>query len=189
MAKHRFRKNNNDKDFKKKRTLRNIAIGVCICFAATFGASLVGFATNGFTEKDPTVWFEKQLNPDNLIKVDDYLIEDGQDDGNGVKVKIDENGVIKLNGTAQKDVEYHLCDVVLEPGEYTISGIKSDVKSGLKVTGANLEAKAGTSGATFTVEYVQTVSISIYVAEDTFSFNRTIEPCLVSGDAAGSIYA
>ena len=180
---------NSKENFKKKRTIRSIALIALMAIVCTISVSVVGFASNGFQDKDVVSWIERDVNEDNLIKVDAYQIKDEQDDGKGIKVRVNDDGVIKLSGKATSENSFVVCTVNLEPGQYTISGLKSGDNYGLKVVGANnLEAKAGTSGATFTIETPQTVSVVIYVAEDTILFNKTVKPVLVSGTEAGDFY-
>lgn len=182
------RKNKTEKNFKKKRTFKTVLTVVATVLVSTLLVSVVGFATSGFTNGDPQSWFQKERNPDNLIDVKEYLLEDGRDDGKGIKVKVDDDGVIKLNGKATSENNFRVAEVVLEPGTYTISGIKSCDGYALEVIGANnLHAKAGISSATFTLEQTETVTVSIYVAEGTHLFNKTFQPCLVNGDAAGEM--
>lgn len=176
-------------NYKKKRTLRTIAICALLVIVSTISLSVVGFASDGFQNKDVMTWLDKEVNEKNLIKAENYQIEDEQDDGKGIKARVNEDGVIKLSGKATSDNSFVVCTVELAPGEYTISGVKSTDNYGLQVTGAdNLIAKAGTSSDTFTIETAQTVTVSIYVTEDTWLFNKKITPVLVSGADAGDFY-
>lgn len=182
------RKVKKEKNFKKKRTFKKFFGIIATVLLCTLLVSVVGFATSGFTNGDPQTWFQKERNPDNLIDVKNYLLEDGRDDGKGIKVKVDDDGVIKLNGKATSENNFRVAEVVLEPGTYTISGIKSCDGYALEVIGANnLHAKAGISGATFTIEQTETVTVNIYVAEGTRLVNKTFQPCLVEGDVAGEM--
>ena len=165
---------------KTKRTLKRIGLILAIALVGgVFGA----FAASG------TSMFDRDLNPDNLIKVENYVVKDKDDNGNGIDVKVDDDGVIKLNGKATADDEYTVTELVLEPGEYTLSGFKSDKsKVGLKATFGTSEHYAGTSSDTFVLESSTTVTIVVYVADDHYCLNTTIKPVLVTGDEAGEFY-
>ena len=165
---------------KTKRTLKRIAL---VALIAILGGVVGSFAVSGSS------MFDRDLNPDNLIKVENYVVQDKDDNGNGVDVKVDDDGVIKLNGKATADDEYIVTELVLEPGEYTLSGFKSDKsKVGLKATFGTSEHYAGTSSDTFVLESSTTVTIVVYVAEDHYCLNTTIKPVLVTGDEAGEFY-
>ena len=181
-------KRNSNQNFKKKRTLRSIAICAILCIVCTISISVVGFASEGFQNKDVMSWIDKQVNEANLIKADNYIIEDGQDDGKGIKARVNDDGVIKLSGNATSDNSFTVCELTLTPGQYTISGLKSCDEYGLEVIGANLHAKSGTSNATFTIDTTQTVTVQIYVAEDTILFNKKVTPTLVLGADAGDFF-
>ncbi len=181
-------KRNSNQNFKKKRTLRTIAICALLVIVSTISLSVVGFASDGFQNKDVLTWIKKDVNEENLIKADAYVIKDDQDDGKGIKARVSEDGVIKLTGRATSDNSFTVCTVELAPGTYTISGAKSGDDFGLKVVGPNLEAKSGTSSATFTLDTAQVVTVSIYVAQDTLLFNKKITPTLVTGTKAGNFF-
>ena len=166
---------------KTKRTIKRIALILAVALVGGIMGSMVAGGTS---------LFNRDLNEDNLIKVENYLIQDEDDNGNGIEVTVKEDGTIKLNGTAKSDDEYTVTEILLQPGTYTMSGVKSDKKgAGLKaVFGAN-EHYAGTSSDTFVLETATTVSIVVYAVEDTFCLNKTIRPVLVAGDDAGDFYA
>lgn len=179
---------NSEENFKKKRTIRSIGLIALMAIICTISVTVVGFASNGFQDRDVASWMESEVNEENLIKADAYQIKDDQDDGKGIKARVNDDGVIKLSGKATSDNSIVVTNVTLAPGTYTISGMNSGDNYGLKVVGPNLEAKAGTSSATFTLETSQVISVVIYVAEDTLLFNKTVKPVLVTGTEAGDFY-
>ncbi|MBQ8141067.1 MAG: hypothetical protein IJ038_05165 [Clostridia bacterium] len=186
------RRNNQDgESYKTKRTLKTIAIAVVVTLTATLCASVVGFMSDGFENTEVSTWFEKEVNEANIIKVgaEGYVLAEEDDNGNGVTVKRDENGVIKLNGKSSADQSWIVGTFTLEAGTYTVSGVDSSLKCGLKVTGPNIEVKAGTTNDSFTIEDTTTVTVSIYTAADAFFLNKTIKPVLVVGETAGEFYA
>lgn len=167
---------------KTKRTLKRIGMFLLVAILGGAISAVAITAINGS---------EKELNPDNIIKAADYDLEDGADNGKGVKASVNEDGIIKLNGKATSDDEFVVCTVTLDPGEYVISGLDS------KVDGVSLKAVASSqeyvSGITdkdhFVVESQTTYSIVITVKEGYFCFNKTVKPVLVEGDTAGEFYS
>lgn len=187
MSKRKNRKNSSQ-NYKARRTGKTIGIIAAIILGATILTSAVGFMSDGFMNSNPLEWMEKEVNKDNLIKKENYLIKDGEDGGKGIELHMDEYGVIKANGKATSDNTFTIAELVLQPGQYTLSGVKSGDGYGLRAVGATVDAKAGVSNATFTVETAQTVSIQLYVAEDQRLIYKTFEPCLVPGDSAGDFF-
>ena len=166
---------------KAKRIAKRVALVLVAALVGGVMGSMV--TTNGGI-------FNRDLNEDNLIKAENYLVKDEDDNDKGITVTVKEDGTIKLNGTAKEDDEYTVAEVVLQPGTYTISGVKSDKDGyGLKAVFGTNEHFAGTKTETFTVTTATTVSIVIYAVEDTFCLNTTIRPVLVAGDEAGEFYA
>ena len=174
-------------NFKSKRVTRSIAFFATVVLVCTTLMTGIAFISDGF-EKKPDAWFSTEVNPDNYIKLENYKIKNGQDDGNGIKYSVSDKGVIRLNGKATEDISIVLADVVLEAGTYTISGVDSCTNYGLVVDGANVDAKAGVTNDTFTLEQAATVTVSIYVNEGTFLLNKTIKPVLNKGDTPIDFY-
>ena len=172
-------------NFKAKRWGKMLAFGLAILLACTTVVSVIGFASDGFKDRDPQSWFSHERNPDNLIQLENYKIKDGREDGNGIKFSVDEDGVIKLTGKATEDI-----NVILADGKYTISGVKSCSDYSLVVTGANIDVKSGVTNDTFVLEQAATVTVSIYVKEGAnFMFGKTIKPVLNKGDTPVDFYA
>lgn len=166
---------------KTKRTLKRIALILAI---AVMGGVLGAAAVGGLSS------MKKEVNPDNLIKVEDYAIKDKDDLGRGIDATVKEDGTIKLTGRATSDNEFLVTSIVLEPGKYTISGCNSNKDaSGLKAVFGSSEYYAGTAEDTFEIESTTTVNIYAYVKEDTVCINKTIRPVLVEGDTPGEFYA
>ena len=165
---------------KTKRTIKRILIVLAI---ALLGGLVGSFAATGSS------FFDRDPNPDNLILVDNYVIKDGEDPGDGVEATVKDDGTIKLNGKAKANTEFTVAELVLEPGEYTISGYDSEKSTkGIKVVFGVNEHYAGTSSDTFILETSTTVRVVIYVTEDTYCLNSTFRPVLVTGDDPGDFY-
>lgn len=178
------------KSSKGKRLGKTIAMflaGVLLC---TGLVTAIGGLTSGFDNMNPTTWFEKDANPDNLIKVDDnYIVT--QNTNRGVKIKVNEkNGEIKLKGEATSAHEVTVQTVSLLPGTYKLSGMKDvnldECYLGVEVDGtrylANVEGRD-----TFTVSVVTDVSVYIsWVNEHNFGLLGTkVLPELVAVTDAG----
>ena len=183
------------KNSKGKRIGKTIAMflaGVLLC---TGLVTAIGGLTSGFDNMNPTSWFEKDVNPDNLIKADaeDYI--SSQTLLSGVKIDVKENGAIKLTGEATQAGSVQVAAVELQPGKYTISGLKdaSSTKFALIVKyGDGDVAFAGLESQTFEVTQAETVTVHIQWLED-YDFGSVIgtevKPVLVSGTEAGSFYS
>ena len=59
---------NSKENFKKKRTLRSVALIALMAVVCTISVSVIGFASNGFQDKDVASWIERDINKENLIK-------------------------------------------------------------------------------------------------------------------------
>ena len=166
---------------KTKRLFKRIGM---ILLIAILGGLIASFA---LTVADG---FERELNPDNLMPAE-YLIEDGDTNGVGIDISVNDDGVIKLNGKATSDDEYSVCFITLKPGTYTISGIKSNLDGvALKVLyNGNMSAVSGLMDDTFVIETETTVEVVITVAEGTWCINKTIKPVIVEGEKPGDFYA
>ena len=166
---------------KTKRMLKRVGIFLLVAILGGLTASFAMTAANGF---------DRELNPENIIDVDKYTVKDGDSSGKGIKVSVNDDGVIKLNGEASENDEYTVTTLSLAAGTYTISGYDSNSKGvTLKaVYNGTITAISGTTYATFTLETETSVSIVITIAEDYYCFNTTIKPVLVEGDEAGDFY-
>ena len=185
------RKNRNE-NYKGRRWGRNIALVLVAVLLSTTVMTGLAFASDSIGNTDVSTWFEKEINPSNLIniKAEGYTLEEKIDKGTGVKLERDEYGAIKLSGKASEADSFTVGVFVLEPGTYTLSGVKSNSDCGLKVVGPNIEKKSGTTENKFTIEETTSVTVSIYVAEDaSFFLGKTILPTLVRGDVEGDFYA
>lgn len=177
-------------NYKSKRRMKLLGIFLAGVLACSALVSVVGFASNGWKESSPMEWFNQERNDENLIVFDDenpYLIEDDYENDKGIKIRVTDNGTIKVNGKSTEDQTIAIKEVNLQPGTYTISGANSNDKSALVVTGSFGEKKAGVTNDTFTLETAETVTISIFLAEDAFFLNKTFKPCIIPGTEAGEM--
>ena len=138
--------------------------------------------------------FDKDLNKDNLIVVNDTYVE-SQNKNSGVEVEVDDDGVITLKGTAAKGEDLLVQSVELKAGTYTVSGLDDCNKAKFCMyVQYNTDDKAYSAdkSATFTLESDQIVNVYIYWGEDQ-NFGELIPtkvyPTLVEGEEAGDFYA
>jgi hypothetical protein len=137
--------------------------------------------------------FKHELNPNNLIKVDENYIK-SQNTARGVEIDVDEDGVITLSGKATSAQTVTVATVELQPGKYVISGVnKPNIDEfGMRIMyGDGNVAFADTDSAKFEITKAETVTILLYWADD-YDFGTVIktkvEPVLVAGETAGEIY-
>ena len=152
--------------------------------ATILAVTLLGSLTTGFTDWNASSWFDKEVNEENLIKVDDYLLK-SKKPGNGLEFKVDDYGVIKVTGKASEEYVAEVTTLTLQADEYTIGGYESNANSAtLRVKLASGEIYvAGTESATFTVSQATTATVEIVIAKDVnFIVASTFCPTLAVGD-------
>ena len=137
---------------------------------------------------------DREVNPKNLIKADNYQIID-QNTLIGLEVDVKDDGAIFVSGKATQAYEKVITTLQLEPGTYTFGGCKSQIgKYGLKLTLGAAEVhyagvKDENQGSTFTIEGTEpvTVTISLFVGDEQRVF-QTFKPTLVKGEEAIDFY-
>ncbi len=133
--------------------------------------------------------FERELNENNLYTSECITITD-RNDGNGIKLTVNENGSISIKGKADSAIEYDIAEVTLKAGKYTFTALDD---ASLKTAYVSLDLEgvdfnADFTGNTFTVVEDTTVTLTIHIAEGT-EINATVYPVIVEGDEAGSYFA
>ena len=138
--------------------------------------------------------FPRERNEANLIDISAENYIETHNTARGVKVKVDEDGIIKLSGKATSANSVTVATVALKAGTYTLSGVNDPNidEFGMRVMyGDGNIAMAGTESATFTLAADETVTIILYWCEDynfNFNANSTVKPVLVEGEVAGEFY-
>lgn len=133
--------------------------------------------------------FTKEVNADNLYTVECVTIED-RNDGNGVTLDVNDNGSIKIKGTAHEDITYTIATVALEAGEYTFTALEGASRNSAYVQ-LDLEGTTVTAdftGNTFTVVEDTEVQISVVIKKGT-EINATVYPVIVAGDEPADYFA
>ncbi|MBO5356479.1 MAG: hypothetical protein J6A95_01805 [Clostridia bacterium] len=166
-----------------------VAICVLLCSAIL---GVVAKVTDGFQD-----WEMREVNEDNLINVDNYVSTLDGYKQDGLKVTVNDDGVIAVTGEnkAETDVEIEVCSVTLKADEYTLSceakGIDDKTYYLIARTGEGDTATTITvdssKGETFKVESEATYTIYIVVC-DGEEIDTTFKPVLVDDDEAGEFY-
>jgi len=193
----RYRYNHNNKKYRSKKRIKNIALSLLLVLALVLPMGMiVSSGAAEWKDANPVSWFAFDVNPDNLISpenVENY-VKSG-DTNRGLKYKVNDNGKIVFSGKATSAGTLAVCTVNLDPGTYTLSGIKNpnvDVFSLYASYGTTGQiAFADTDSATFVIDTPQTVNIIVAWDSD-FNpslLNNTLKPVLVKGDVAGDFYA
>ena len=175
---------------KSKRYAKNrVKMILAIVAAALCGALVMGFCLNTFREKT--------VNPNNLIKQENYL-NTIEETSMGLKIKWNDDGTFALNGKhddedlTSKDLYKHaFVTVELEPGEYTISTGNehcSEDTYGIYYILGGETVLVGEKSNSFTVEEKTNVDIGFFVKNDTFVLYAKLAPVLVTGGTAQDYY-
>ena len=148
--------------------------------------------TNGFTD------FEiKELNPDNLFNASMYSDALANKRSDGLKVDVDDDGVITIDGENKTDDDVMIVvgQLTLAKGEYTISssargtGTKTyymQIHYGTGETETVIIADDG-EDSTFELEEETECIVEIIVCAGE-EIDTTFKPVIVSGDKAGRFY-
>ncbi len=209
MSNKNYYRNRNSQSDKGRSNFSWGGVIAIVVAAFLFFTSAIGglaFISAGFNNMDPTTWFERELNPDNLIKKENYskqFPDKLPDEKKGdLEFKIKDDGTIVLKGQ-YKDADaadnhnetWALTSVTLPAGEYTLSmgNTKNNEKElfGLVAQiGGNAPEYVGANDLKFELTEETTVTISVYVNNDNrfFGIHSYIRPILVSGDVAVEYY-
>lgn len=178
--------------FKKKNLKSTLGIiAICVLLSSAVLGIIAG-VTDGFQN------FEfRQVNEDNFINVDNYVSTLDGYKQDGLKVSVNDDGVIAVTGEneTETDVEIEVCSVTLKADEYTLSceakGI--DDKTYYLVarmgTGDDVEEIVIDSDKSKTFEVDTETTFTIYIVVcDGEKIDTTFKPVLVEGDEVGNFY-
>ena len=166
-----------------KRTILIVAIAVVLVV-------LLGAITQGFQSwkwEDIKDRMEPKRTPDNLITTID--LKSHRSPTSDIKIDVDDNGVVTMNGEAAADEDFIYASVNLSADTYTFTGAEDGglstyyliLKSGNKEVRADL-------GTPFSVDSTTTYQVIIRIKDGTSFKNVKIMPVLVKGDKAGDFY-
>ena len=185
---------NSNRSNGKKHVFKSLLRWIALALVSATLAAVMVFAFGGLKFENP---FNKDINPENLINVNTPGYIKSMQTGHGVEIEVDKYGVISLSGKATDNFSVTVATVTLDPGTYTISGIKdasSVDKFALRVNYSNGGvAFAGIDGKdSFTLVEAETVTVTLQWCEEynfyIFNPNSKVEPVLVKGDTAGNMY-
>ena len=160
-----------------KTLISAVAIAVLLC-------TLLGWLTSGFQNFNFKEKFEKERNAANLIELDDVTLKSGKH-ASGIEIKVDENGVVTLNGTVGEDVTLSYATVSLEEGDYILSGSEDGSKTTYYLSTVNNgQTVMGDFPGAFEVSAEGSFTVTINVKANTELKNVKIYPVLNSGSEA-----
>ena len=171
-----------------RTTKRNLIVIIVAVLAAVFISTLIGTMTNGFEDVfNPEEWNRKDVNTDNFISKENYLIKT-MSYPNGLEVTVKDNGLIRVTGE-NKDSEnavIEICKVTLPAGTYTFtSGDSGTSASKYYLKAGDYYADFNNNTFTLAEETELTVSISVLKGEEV---SATFSPVIVEGEKEGSFF-
>lgn len=200
----------NFKENKKKVSLANVAvIIICAVLASSAALAGLGFMSKGFTNTDVGSWFERELNPDNLILKEDYNKKLPERLDNGLNLNWKDDGSIVLTGkvedktiNAEQDpAPISFTTVELEGGKvyniYNDNEKSSEKTFGLQATylidGEMLVENVGNAPLVIDltdVSGIVSVDLAIFYENNVtyFGINSYIRPVVVVDGAASGFY-
>ena len=155
--------------------------------------TILGFATKGFTEKDPENWVLQERNEDNLLDLtrseDEPII-----DGTGLTITLKKDGSVVVDGKsgATEPTTLELGTVTLKPGTYTFT---SDCKK-VGLYSMYLKLQLGDTFVTadfngydnIVIDEETTATVVLVVCEDVEFNNATLYPAIWEGNEAADFY-
>lgn len=174
---------------KTKRIVGIIAGGLALVVALSF----VGDFSNGFQNLNPKDWEIQQVNEENLIKVENYTIEQGlYNPGTGITVDVKKDGTFIVDGEhgGSEDLNIEIGTVDLTAGTYTFkSGYK---KAGVYKAYLKLVTDSGVVKADFDnpveIEANTSAKIVLVVCPEAELNNARFAPTLAEGTDAIDFY-
>ena len=172
-----------------RMTLGKTLIVVLVCILSCGFIMWAFGGLNDMSVENAKDVFERKLNEDNLYTSECVTITD-RNDGNGIKVTVNENGSITVKGEADSVVNYPIATVSLKAGEYTFTALEGASLKGAYVSLSleGVDISADFTGNTFTVVEDTEVALTLHIAEGT-EINATVYPVIVEGDEAGAYFA
>lgn len=176
-----------------RRATIGMVVGIALAVILIIG--FISYATAGFTQfesKQVSANLAKKPNPDNFFTKDCLTLENSND-GSGILLTVNDNGSIKVKGTASAEREYVIGSVRLNAGTYTLTALEN---AGLNTAyvKATIGANAyyadftGANGRTFRIVEDDTeVRLKLCISEDAV-LNATVYPVIVKGEEPGSFF-
>ena len=172
-------------NFKTKKVRMPVVIAIVLAVSALVG--VVGYLSSGYKDMDIKGWIYER-NPDNLF---DYAVNT-ETVNDGVKVSVDEYGVINVKGFVadtgrSEEIVYTLESVTLPAGTYVLSTTEGNSSKNTILLYGIIEDDSNTWYADNTSSMVRTfdaktkVTFKVGVYKDDCDVNFTIHPVLNEG--------
>lgn len=174
---------------KMKSILKSAGIiAICVALCAT-----LGFATKGFTERNPEDWIVRERNDLNLFD-NTRLSDETIKDGTGLVVTMKKDGSVIVDGKsgATEATVIELGEVTLKPGTYTFtSGYK---KAGLYSAYLKLQMDGSFKTADFdghdniVITSETTATVELVINPDVDFNHATLYPVIAEGSESVDFY-
>ena len=175
----------------KRVTNKGLIIALIITLAVV---AVGGFVTAGFTIFRPDEikdHFTPGLNEANLYTAEHLTIED-TNTGYGVKIDVQDNGSIKLNGKASAEISKTFAMLSLNKGTYTLTAVDGSNIASYYVTadvgGEEFKADFTPDNTFEVIADNTTVALTLHIAKDADVSGVVVYPVIVSGEEAGSFF-
>ena len=182
----------------KSTTKMKIFVVVSLLIACA-GMVLLGNVSQGFQNWDTAEWSLKKVNPDNLYQQLDFADTDGklENGADGITVTIDEDKVLKVNGTAQAEKVVVVGTTTLKQNTDYVFG--SNLKNGTNktiylrlVNNSTNEVMAACYNSSDLISADDLtadteVRLEIYIAEDATINNLELRPVICTGAASDDL--
>lgn len=172
---------------KRKRTLKMIGVILACMFVCVFCVVLIGVASDGFDNwRNPKEWSMTEVNPNNLLGVANYTLEDGEYNETDIDIEITDDGEIILSGKTTEAVSLiEVQSIALPAGTYYLDphNDNDDITVYLSndngTTKLDEKIKISTSG---------TYTLFIDIAADADLDDEKLSIVLVEGDESEDFY-
>ena len=187
-------RNNNYESNKRKRRGKSVlrTLGIIIASA------LMSFAFMAFSNFAKENIFEKDINPDNLLTVEEYNDNLLEESDKGLKVNWKDDGSLVLSGKHSDDniansalYSFEFATLTLDAGDYTLTTGNDDADKeefGIKVTYGDTTHYVGADKQVIHLDEETAVTFSVFVKNNRFMAWEKIMPILVEGTDAGDFY-
>lgn len=178
---------------KIKRKTKKLLSGILAVGVIISALAFIGNVSHGFENLNPKDWEIQQVNEENLIKVENYTIEQGlYNPGTGISVDVKKDGTFIVDGEhgGSEDLNIEIGTVDLTAGTYTF-------KSGYKGAGLyKAYLKLVTADGYKTADFGQPVEIGtntsaklvLVICPEAELNNAKFAPTLAEGNDAIDFY-
>lgn len=178
---------------KIKRKTKKLLSGILAVGVIISALAFIGNVSHGFENLNPKDWEIQQVNEENLIKVENYTIEQGlYNPGTGITVDVKKDGTFIVDGEhgGSEDLNVKIGTVELTAGTYTFeSGYKH---AGVYKAYLKLVTDSGVVKADFDnpveISANTTAEIVLVICPEAELNNARFAPTLAEGNDAIDFY-